>query len=182
MQSRALSPMLLLGAAALLSGAAPADLPETVAEGFYAVVLKYAQTGGVPNTKERAELAPFVTPTLLKALSNADGAEVLYAKKTNHEVPPLVEGDLFTSMFEGATTAKVTQCTAEGTHQNCAVALTYVDARDKSTTRWTDTAVFAKTSAGWRLDDIVYGGTWDFGHKGKLSTLLRDVVLEANQE
>lgn len=182
MQSCAISPLLLLGAAALLSGAAPVGAPEAVAEGFYAVVLKYAQTGGVPNAKERGELAPFVTPTLLKALTAADGAEAVYAKKTNHEVPPLVEGDLFTSMFEGATTAKVTQCAAAGAIQNCAVALTYVDARDKSTTRWTDTAIFAKTSAGWRLDDILYGGTWDFGHKGKLSTLLRDVVLEANQE
>ena len=181
MQSRATSPMLILGAAALLGAAAPVGA-ETVAEGFYAVVLKYAQTGGVPTAKEREELAPFVTPTLLKALTKADGAEAIYAKKTNHEVPPLVEGDLFTSMFEGATTAKVTQCTADGPRQNCAVALTYVDARDKSTTRWTDTAVFIRTNTGWRLDDIVYGGTWDFGHKGNLSTLLRDVVLEANQE
>src|SRR5437773_811763 len=103
MQSRVLSPMLILGTAALLGAAAPADTPEPVAEGFYAVVLKYAQTGGVPTAKQRGELAPFVTPTLLKALSNADGAEVLYAKKTNHEVPSLVEDDLFTSMFEGAT-------------------------------------------------------------------------------
>ena len=35
------------------------------------------------------------------------------------------------------------------------------------------------TDKGWRVDDIVYGGAWDFGNKGRLSDTLKAVVAES---
>ena len=38
---------------------------------------------------------------------------------------------------------------------------------------WTDTAILARTRRGWRIDDIAYGGKWEFGNKGKLTDTLK---------
>jgi hypothetical protein len=32
------------------------------------------------------------------------------------------------------------------------------------------------TPSGWRVDDIVYGGNWAFGNKGRLSELLKQAI------
>ena len=37
------------------------------------------------------------------------------------------------------------------------------------------------TPQGWRVDDIGYGGTWDFGNKGKMTETLRMVIHDSNQ-
>ena len=41
---------------------------------------------------------------------------------------------------------------------------------------WTDTVFLVNTPAGWRVDDIAFGGTWDFGNKGSLSETLKQVI------
>jgi hypothetical protein len=38
--------------------------------------------------------------------------------------------------------------------------------------------LLVKDAAGWRVDDIQYGGSWAFGNKGKLSDSLKAVIAE----
>ncbi len=44
---------------------------------------------------------------------------------------------------------------------------------------WTDTLLLVNTSQGWRLDDIAYGGGFQFGNTGRLSETLKTVLSEA---
>jgi len=62
---------------------------------------------------------------------------------------------------------------------HCAVTLTYDDRKDKPFS-WTDTVYLVRTQAGWRVDDIAYGGTWDFGNKGRLTRTLKNAIADGD--
>ena len=89
----------------------------------------------------------------------------------------MVEGDLFTSSFEGATSYKVLSCDAKTS--SCMVELNYVEAGSKPFT-WKDRIYLVKDSQGWLVDDLEFLGDWQFMHKGKLQDLLKDVVKEGS--
>ena len=153
--------------------------PQATANAFYARYLKY-KVMGVPNNEMRANFADVITPALEKALARANTAEMNYAAATHNEVPPLLEGDPFSSLFEGATGYTLKGCTVNGTTARCDVAMIYKDKLQEMTTNWTDTLVLVESAdLGWRVDDIVYGGEWAFGNKGQLTKVLNDVVAEA---
>ena len=78
----------------------------------------------------------------------------------------------------GASAASVGACKGDAKSAQCAISLTYDDGKEKPVT-WTDTAVVVSTDKGWRVDDIGYGGTWDFGNKGKLGDTLKAVIAES---
>lgn len=147
------------------------------AHDFYTAALGLGQ-GGVPDAKGRARLAPYLSPALNRLLANAAAAGKAYAANIKGEAPPLLEGDLFTSMFEGASSFKIGACEVKGKSGSCAVALVY-DAPDEKPQHWTDTALLVETAAGWRVDDIDYGGHWPFANTGTLKENLSYAIHNA---
>lgn len=147
------------------------------ARGFYDVYMTLHPSDGIPDAKARAKFAPYVSPALDKLFVEGDAAEEHYAKATKNQSPPLVEGDLFTPNFEGATAYKIGACAIEAGGGHCAVTLTYDDHKDKPFT-WTDTVYLVSTPQGFRVDDIAYGGTWDFGNKGRLTATLKNAIKD----
>jgi hypothetical protein len=162
--------LLLLPLAASACAADETDMAQ-VTTGFYTAYMT-APHDGIPDESGRAKLAPYITAALNQLLTAGDAAEARYAKETNNQSPPIIEGDLFTSLFEGATAFKIGACKADGDRGRCAVFLTYDDHSAKPV-HWTDTAMLARTKDGWRIDDIAYGGNWDFGNKGTLTGTLK---------
>ncbi len=150
---------------------------EAQTKGFYTAYMA-APHDGIPDAVARSGLAPFITPALEQLLAAGENAEARYAKETNNQSPPIIEGDLFTSLFEGATTFKMGACKADDGKGRCAVFLTYDDHSGKPV-NWTDTAILARTQSGWRIDDIAYGGKWDFGNKGTLTDTLKFALKAA---
>ena len=144
------------------------------ATGFYGVYATFHPSDGVPGAKDRAKYHPYLSPALEALLADADAAEQRYAK-ANKDSPPMVEGDLFSSLFEGATSVSIGTCEASGATGHCAVNLVYAETGTKPTD-WTDTILLVKTPDGWRVDDIAYGGSWAFGNKGRLTATLRQVI------
>jgi hypothetical protein len=144
------------------------------ANGFYAVYQTFHPSDGVPSTADRAKYAPFLSSALDKLLTGAGAAETRFAR-ANKDSPPLIEGDLFTSMFEGATSVQVAACSGDSKSGHCAVTLEYAEPGDKPTD-WTDMIYLVNTEAGWRVDDIAYGGSWAFGNKGRLSETLKQTI------
>ncbi len=171
--------------AAVLLAAAPAraddasDMAKTV-EGFYAAYATFHPSDGIPDARGRAKYAPTISPSLEKLLAEGERAEDAFAK-ANKESPPLLEGDLFTSNFEGATAHRIGACDAK--LKTCKVDLTYDDRsqnpKDKPIT-WTDTVHLVATQSGWRVDDIGYGATWAFGNKGRMRDTLTSVIKNAS--
>ena len=157
------------------------DTPQAVITAFYTLTQKLG-SHGVPGKADLPQLKPLLSERLFKLLSDASAAEELYKKKTRNEVPPLVEGDLFSSLAEGPTAFKAGPCDLKGAEGTCLVALTYADSDPKNKTEWQDKFYLVKGPAGWRIDDLEYLATWAFGNKGRLQQILRDVIKEANED
>jgi hypothetical protein len=144
------------------------------ATGFYGVYSTFHPSDGIPGANDRAKYHPYLSPALETQLADADAAAQRYAK-ANKDSPPLVEGDLFSSLFEGATSVSIGACEVSGATGHCAANLVYAETGSKPT-NWTDTVLLVKTPAGWRVDDIEYGGSWAFGNKGRLTGTLKQVI------
>lgn len=168
---------LLLGLAfaALLGTPAVADdAMHAAADGFYGVYASLPRGGGIPDDQTLARYAPYLAPDLDSLLHQAQTAEDRFTKD-HLDSPPLIEGDLFSSLFEGATSVTVGACTGNGQSASCAVQMVHSEPLREPMT-WTDTVRLVNTAQGWRISDIVYGGTWAFGNKGTLTATLHEVL------
>jgi hypothetical protein len=179
---------LILAASLLASAAvaaaprkqAPPAMPQTTATAFYAVYGKL-HPSGIPGARQRVQLGRFLSQRLNGLLVDTDRAEQRYAAATKQEAPPLVEGDLFTSLFEGATSYSVAECTTKGeTMASCTISLTNRMDGEPDTT-WTDTLLMVREGRSWKIDDIAYGGTWPFANTGHMTDILYDAIAESEK-
>ncbi|HEY4114916.1 MAG TPA: hypothetical protein VGM17_12750 [Rhizomicrobium sp.] len=162
--------------------AQPAD-PQIAAtlNGFYRVHQQSSQDG-IPDVAQRAKYEPYISPVLDNLLADAEAADARF-KKANPDSPPMIEGDLFSPNFEGITSFQIGACAVKGDSAQCKMQLHYAVAhpapQDKPVD-WADTVSLLNTSAGWRVDDVAFGGHWDFGNHGTLKALLKDSIANAN--
>jgi len=162
---------------------APAtDDVKGVANGFYAVYGTFRPSDGIPDARGRAKYEPFISPALDRLLMEGEAAEQRFVQATKNMSPPLIEGDLFTSNFEGATSWSVGPCETGAATAHCKVALGYRGGskEDSKPVNWTDTIYLVRTSDGWRVDDIAYGAPWAFGNKGRLTQTLESAIRDGN--
>ncbi|MDE1938101.1 MAG: DUF3828 domain-containing protein [Alphaproteobacteria bacterium] len=177
MKARGLLAIGLIASATSIANAGELSAPAQAANGFYAAYSTFHPSDGIPSEAHLAELAPYISPALHQLLVDGSAAELKF-NKANKDSPPLVEGDLFSSMFEGTTSYKVGACKSDAKKASCPVDLVYDDKHDPAA-RWTDTVYLVMTPGGWRVDDIGYGGNWDFANKGRLSATLQQVITDA---
>jgi len=147
------------------------------AGGFLGVYGSFHPSDGIPDSAGRIRLAPYLSPGLNKLIADGAAAEARFAALVKNS-PPLIEGDLFSSLFEGASSWKLSACTASGATGRCPVTFTHTEAGRPAVT-WTDTLLLVNTPQGWRVDDIAYGGGFQFGNTGKLTDTLRTVLSAA---
>jgi len=126
-------------------------------------------------------LSPFISTSFKNLLLEAKKAEDRYFHKTKGEVPPLIEGSLFFSLFEGAD--KIISITEETKTDQIAylIELEYRDRYGKKEKiRWQDRAVLVIENDRWAVNDLELLGKWSFGAKGKLSDILNNVIQAQN--
>jgi hypothetical protein len=150
------------------------------AAAFYGSYMKL-KPSGIPDAAQRTQMRALMSPALNDLLAAADAAEARYAQKTKKQVPPLVEGDLFTSLFEGASHFSVGRCDGDAQKAVCPVDFVYDDGRNSPQARWQDKVHLVRAAAGWLVDDIEYDGNWPFARRGRMSEGLRAVVGEADR-
>jgi hypothetical protein len=166
-----------------------APTPTEAAASFYRTVLEL-RVLGVPGEADRKRLAPQLSPGLTDLLAKADAAEAAYRDATRNEVPPIIQGDLFSSLFEGATGLGAVTCEGSGDRAVCTVELRYEQAGQEEAnpgvTSWKDRVTLVPAppggAAGWVVDDIEYGGDWQFMHKGTLRRILENVIKSGHEE
>jgi hypothetical protein len=165
---------------ALTPVAAPAladDSPAAAASRFLTVYATFHPSDGIPDAGGRARYSLVLSYRLNKQLSDAAQAEDRFRMK-NRGSPPLLEGDLFTANFEGATSWRVGPCVGDPKAAHCDVLLRHEENKQKLT-EWTDTFYLVMDPAGWRLDDVAYGGGFAFGNTGRLSATLKSTMTQA---
>jgi hypothetical protein len=160
---------------------APAD-PAAAANAFYAVYgPQVGKGGGVPDAATRLRFSAVLSPRLNAQLAAAAAAQARLTAKVKNAVPPMLEGDIFSSLFEGATGWKVGACQSGGSTARCPVALTHVSPAiagraPVKPAQWNDTVLLTNGPQGWKVDDVIYDAGFAFGNTGRLSSMLRMVI------
>jgi len=168
--------LLLLAAPALAAGD-----PAAAVDAFYGVYTgQHAQSAGIPDATIRLRFQPVLSPRLNKQLADAAYAQSRLTAKVRNAVPPVLEGDIFSSLFEGASAWKTGNCQTNAKTARCSVVLDYTPppsagAKAKPA-HWTDTVLLVNTPQGWRVDDVVYDAGFAFGNTGRLSGMLAMVI------
>jgi hypothetical protein len=153
--------------------------PAAAVNSFYDVYnAQHAQGLGIPDATVRLRLQPVLSPRLNKQLAQAAAAQGRLTAKVKNAVPPVLEGDIFTSLFEGATAWKVGGCQNDAKTARCEVALSYVPPLSSKAkpAHWADTVILTNTPQGWKVDDVVYDAGFAFGNTGRLSEMLAMVI------
>ena len=156
--------------------------PAAPANAFYAVYgPQVGKGGGIPDAAARLRYSAVLSPRLNKQLADAAAAQRRLTAQVKNAVPPMLEGDIFSSLFEGATGWKVGTCQGDAAAARCPVALTHVSPPvagrpPVKPANWSDTVLLTNTPQGWKVDDVIYDAGFAFGNTGRLSAMLRMVV------
>lgn len=143
--------------------------PAAAARVFYSELRRL----GIRSLPTVAEWKPFTlraTPGLTGMIERAQKEQAEFRKEFPDEKPPWVDGDLFSSLFEGPQHFEIGE--AKITGERAEVPVNCVHNEGGDTAKWTDILILTKTKNGWLVDDLRYGGTWDFAAKGTLRDAL----------
>jgi hypothetical protein len=157
-------------------------LQEQVISGFYQQHLKN-HSPGIPNADELKQLQPFLSQPLFSLLSQASDIDARYHAAAESPVAPLVDGDLFTSLFEGATSFAVDSCEHEGDHAACLVRFRYTgSASDNKSVdeHWKDKLLLTRQQQQWRIDDIEFMGSGQSSQREYLTDTLDSIIKNTN--
>jgi hypothetical protein len=166
--------MLLLSAAVTTMNATVAETttpdPETVRK-FY-VAYQQQHFSGLPDAKQLAALSGHFSSGLKALMRKAQSEQSRCNKAHPDEKGPWIEGDMFSSNFEGFTSVLVVEpvlAAAAGGQQPqqhslklFRVAFEYVENGQKVT--WKDDVVMRQEAGRWVIDDILYKSGQNFSN------------------
>ena len=168
----------LVAALVLATSPAHADAAmDAAAASFYRVYGSFHPSSGVPDAGGRARLAPVLSARLNGLLTaGAEANTRLHARMA--AAPPLLEGDIFSSHFEGATSWSPAPCGGEPVR--CVVTLTFVPhSQGAKPVTWKDTLYLVRDGDAWRVDDVGYDAALAGGNSGRLSQTLAAAIRMA---
>ena len=150
---------------------------DAAAAAFYRVYGSFRPSSGVPDAGGRARLAPVLSARLNGLLAAAAEADLrLHARLA--AAPPLLEGDLFSSHFEGATSWSLAPCGGEPVR--CVATMTFVPhSQGAKPVTWKDTLYLVRDGGGWRVDDVGYDAALAWGNSGRLGQMLAAAIRMA---
>lgn len=153
----------------------PNDAADAAAGRFLTAYQKLRASGlsGLPDRGMLRELAPHLTPGLKGSLEAARREQRRCRKKFPDDKPPWIEGDLFSSNFEGFTSFRIEEgARGDGT---VPVAYEYVAAKDR--VEWRDVLSLKRVGGRWRLDNVTYRAPFQFtsGFEPDLRASLRAI-------
>ena len=170
--------LISMSVAMLLPGALPSGregevvLQKQVIRAFYLVAL--ALPPGVPSSRDLDRLAPFLAPELHALLKKAIEAEQMHRGQADEAVPPLQEGALFCSLFEGARSVRAVIQEKPLGPNIYRVELDYDGPGGPK--RWQDRVYLVRHQGHWVVGDVAYLGGWAFAGRGRLREVLRAII------
>jgi hypothetical protein len=155
------------------------ESPSSVVERFYAAYLTDRQ-GGLPSGDHLERLRPFLSDNLnasvLAALQYQESYIASHPDKPSQTGPPVVykppfvDGDYFSSNFEGPKSFKVVRAVAvPGGSWKVDVHFWY----DASLDGWEDAVLVTEQRGRYVIDDVLLTGGGPFSPSGRLSDFLK---------
>jgi hypothetical protein len=173
---RAAAACLLLGLTACVSNP-QRPAPRATVDSF--LEFYFQEYGsGLPDGAERATLRPMLTEEFAEALDRAAAAQRCASERALGQEPPLVQGDIFSSLFEKATAVvRIAQGTAAPSRVTYRLDFEWrePDAQHAAST-WSDEVVLELVDGRWLIDDFIHGGDWQFTTRGSVKQILLGVA------
>jgi len=132
---------------------------------------------GLPNADNAAVLAEHFSPALNGLMRDALAGQQAYKARYPSDKPPMIDGDVFSSLFEGASSGTVAAVDVSADTATVRVKYAYADPdTGKVIQTWPDRFLLVREGSNWLIDDIEYLGGWDFAPKGRLSQALHETA------
>ena len=141
----------------------------TLATDFYEMRLRLGKHG-LPDAEEMKAYRAFLCPALATAMDAARTRQQAYAAANPDDKPPLVDEDLFSSLFEGPDVVTAAGTVVDG--EGARVTLSMRAGEGDAAPRWKDDLLLSREDGIWCIADVEYRGDWPFANKGRLSTTL----------
>lgn len=160
---------------------APAETRASSAEGerVRAFLAQYREQSfrGLPDANQAAALAPHLSPRLNGLLRDALAGQQAYKARYPSDKPPMIDGDIFSSLFEGASSGEIDAVEEADGHVTVRVKYSYSDPEThKVIETWPDRFLLVRDGSRWLIDDLEYLGGWDFAPRGRLSAALAETA------
>jgi hypothetical protein len=153
----------------------PNDAADAAALRFLAAYQKLRAAGltGLPDHGMLRKLAPHLTPGMKRSLEAAMREQRRCRGKFPEDRPPWIEGDLFSSNFEGFTSFRI----EDGAHAGGDVPVAYEFVAGKDRVEWRDVLSLKRVGGRWRLDNVTYRAPFQFtsGFEPDLRASLRAI-------
>lgn len=143
--------------------------PTLTAQQFYRTYLKL-KIDGLPNDNQLKILSPLITSDLKDLFLAARNTQAEYIREHPDEKPPWADGDLFSSLFEGAQSFRIGRASLRGDTAEVPVQLKY--RQGGATTSWSDVLVLERVGGRWLVSDILMKGEWAFKSGNSLRSIL----------
>lgn len=160
----------LLAASGLTQAQMAGIYPTAVTENFYDKYLAL-DVRGLPDKDQAWELSRYFSSQIKTLIKTDRRKQEEFIKKHPDEKPPWIEGDLFTSLFEGATSFRVGKMRVKGATREVDVLLHHVSESDK--VKWTDTVILKRENKKWVIANIIFKGKWQFKTGSSLLNALK---------
>jgi hypothetical protein len=155
------------------------DSPSTVVEHFYSTYLPDRQ-GGLPSGRQLERLRPFLSDNLNLLIVAALRYQERFIASHPDEPqptgppvihkPPFVDGDYFSSMFEGPKFSEIAR-TEPGPNGSWQVHVHFW--YDRALPGWEDVIVVTDQRGRHVIDDVLFSGAGPFNPSGRLSDRLK---------
>jgi len=151
----------------------PASSPRVAIERFLQFYF-HEYRSGLPSERERAALSPMVTREFSAALEVAAHAERCAHRKHQGTEPPLIQGDLFSSLFEKASSAlRINEVSNDGATAEYTLDFEYRTPGDPGQVpKWHDSVQLVRIDGAWLIDDFMHRGEWQFTSHGSVKSIL----------
>ena len=154
---------MLFGSPAL---AGPGKDPAAPVRDFYAQYVQL-KPAGLPTPAQQKALSPYLSHRLLGLMDAARAYSEQVAKAHPDEKPPLVDGCLFASLFEGPKAFQVEPAAADGEGWKVRVHFT-----GEQGVAWDDNVLVVREDGRYVIDDVLLSGAGAFSLPGRLSANL----------
>ena len=156
-------------------GAEAPESPELLVKRFYATYFE-TRPSGLPTEAQLKILSPYFGPELAALFVKARKYQADYIKRYPDDKPPLIEGDLFSSLFEGPTGFEVGPVERIDQRYKVTVRFSRVDPRDpKNVFRWKDSVIVERQGVRFVIENVEFLGDWPFKIGDRLSDVLRNL-------
>jgi len=136
---------------------------------FYEMRHRLGRTG-LPDENEMKAYRAFLCPPLAAAMDEARVRQRAFIDAHPDEKPPLVEGDLFSSLFEGPDAVSAAGTNVQGEGARVTLAMRAGDGEQAP--HWKDELLLDRHDGIWCIADVEYRGDWPFANKGRLTETL----------